>query len=209
MKRDRPQIERFEGDHAFLSNFFPCDVDYLGVQWPSAEHAYQASKATPEDSHRVKDLILDTWNPGAVKAFGKKIKLRPDWELIKLTVMLRILRAKFSPRGALAERLAATEGIELVEGNTWGDTYWGECRGKGENNLGKLLMQVRYELLSDRQMRMSTTNPAYWIMRLRTLMHLSECRDKVLGIENATNHLEAILSKHYAHVREEIQERIR
>jgi len=31
----------------------------------------------------------------------------------------------------------------LIEGNTWGDTYWGVCRGRGSNNLGKLLMKIR------------------------------------------------------------------
>ena len=40
---------------------------------------------------------------------------------------------------------------ELIEGNTWGDTFFGmikDSQGKwtGENNLGKILMQIRDEL---------------------------------------------------------------
>ena len=40
----------------------------------------------------------------------------------------------------------ATGDAELVEGNTWNDTYWGVCNGVGHNHLGKILMQVRQEL---------------------------------------------------------------
>ena len=43
----------------------------------------------------------------------------------------------------LRTKLADTEDEELIEGNTWNDTYWGVCRGVGENHLGKLLMEVR------------------------------------------------------------------
>jgi predicted NAD-dependent protein-ADP-ribosyltransferase YbiA (DUF1768 family) len=34
----------------------------------------------------------------------------------------------------------------IEEGNWWNDTFWGVCRGKGHNNLGKLIMQIRGEL---------------------------------------------------------------
>ena len=34
----------------------------------------------------------------------------------------------------------------LEEGNTWGDRIWGTVNGKGQNNLGKILMRVREEL---------------------------------------------------------------
>ena len=32
---------------------------------------------------------------------------------------------------------------ELVEGNYWGDTFWGICNGEGTNWLGILLMAER------------------------------------------------------------------
>ena len=46
----------------------------------------------------------------------------------------------------LALRLVETGTEELVEGNDWGDTYWGVCKGTGKNMLGKILMEVREEL---------------------------------------------------------------
>jgi predicted NAD-dependent protein-ADP-ribosyltransferase YbiA (DUF1768 family) len=36
-----------------------------------------------------------------------------------------------------------TGDAELVEGNTWNDRFWGVCRGKGRNELGRILMRVR------------------------------------------------------------------
>ena len=71
--------------------------------------------------------------------------LRADWEDKKDKIMYDILEAKFSNK-RLAQKLLATGNAKLVEGNTWGDTYWGACRGQGKNKLGKLLMKVRKKL---------------------------------------------------------------
>ena len=59
--------------------------------------------------------------------------------------MLWGIREKFKHTD-LKELLLSTGDQELVEGNTWNDTYWGICRGEGQNNLGKILMKVRMEL---------------------------------------------------------------
>ena len=39
-----------------------------------------------------------------------------------------------------------TDDVELIEGNEWSDTFWGVCRGQGENWLGKILMKTRDNL---------------------------------------------------------------
>ena len=59
--------------------------------------------------------------------------------------MLEMLRRKFrtEPYRSL---LLGTGEMELVEENTWGDRFWGVCRGEGKNHLGRLLMQVREEM---------------------------------------------------------------
>ena len=64
--------------------------------------------------------------------------------------MLNLVRAKFKQNPGLAEKLLNTGERELVEGNQWGDTFWGVCSGKGENVLGKILMQVRLEIRNGR-----------------------------------------------------------
>lgn len=59
-------------------------------------------------------------------------------------MMEYLLRQKFHDP-ELQQRLLDTGSEELVEGNTWGDVYWGVCDGKGQNNLGKILMDLRRE----------------------------------------------------------------
>ena len=71
--------------------------------------------------------------------------LRSDWEDVKFDVMKEIVILKFiNPN--LKEKLLATKDAELIEGNTWNDRCWGVCDGVGQNNLGRILMEVR-ELL--------------------------------------------------------------
>jgi ribA/ribD-fused uncharacterized protein len=131
-------IDSFTGEYAFLSNFYPAHVRYGGI-YPTSEHAFQAMK-TLSLKERLEIAKLPT--PAQAKRAGKKLTLREDWEDIKLCVMEKILLVKFSDR-ELAEKLIATGGQMLVEGNNWGDRFWGVCNGEGDNNLGKLLMRVR------------------------------------------------------------------
>ena len=79
---------------------------------------------------------------------GRRVKLRPDWEQVKVGLMEEIVRAKFTQNEDLKQRLLATGDKRLAEGNTWGDTFWGvDLRsGRGENHLGRILMRVRDEL---------------------------------------------------------------
>lgn len=79
------------------------------------------------------------------KKLGKLVTIRPDWDEIKVEVMYEIVKAKFHYNPDLREMLLATEDAELIEGNWWGDTFWGVCKGQGLNNLGKILMRVRDE----------------------------------------------------------------
>lgn len=134
-------INSFAGEYRFLSNFYPASVMFEGIIYPSVEHAYQAAK-TLDLSQR--DQI---WSMTAAKAkrFGRKVTLRPDWDEVKIDIMKELLVDKFQ-HPHLRDWLRATGTEELTEGNWWGDTFWGVCQGKGENMLGKLLMEVRQEL---------------------------------------------------------------
>jgi predicted NAD-dependent protein-ADP-ribosyltransferase YbiA (DUF1768 family) len=38
-------INNFHNENSFLSNFYMHEIVYLGVTYPSSEHAYQAAKA--------------------------------------------------------------------------------------------------------------------------------------------------------------------
>lgn len=131
-------IDRFDGEHRFLSNFWAAPVRLDGWGYPSVENAYQAAK-TLVVSERVPFQKCSAFE---AKKLGRTLTLRADWEAAKRDEMVALLIQKFS-HAHLCKLLVATGDAELIEGNHWGDTYWGVCRGKGENHLGKLLMMVR------------------------------------------------------------------
>lgn len=142
-------ITSFDGEYAFLSNFFYEPFDCYGVVVPTAEHAYQAQKASHGEI-ATKRLILSATTPGHAKRLGRRVKLREGWDDIKVDVMRKIIAAKFRDGSVLSSMLAATGDEELVEGNTWGDTFWGcvrtpEKHGSwvGANHLGIILMEWR------------------------------------------------------------------
>lgn len=140
------RIVAFEGYYRFLSNFWPCEVHFEGQRYPSAEHAYQAAKTLK--AHQ-RELIRACPTPGAAKRAGKLVNLRPDWIEVKDSVMLEIVRDKFTRSPELRKALLDTNSMQLEEGNWWGDRYWGICPTgtlDGLNKLGKILMQVREEL---------------------------------------------------------------
>jgi len=136
------KIDGFQGEHRFLSNFWPAPVVYDGQKYPSVEFAYQAAKTL--DRHE-RLFILACDKPGQAKKIGKSLTLRPGWDDMKLAVMEKLVRQKFTRHENLKAMLVATGDAELVETNAWGDVFWGVCDGKGENHLGKILMKVREE----------------------------------------------------------------
>lgn len=134
-------IKEFKGDHFFLSNFYLAPVVYQGIRFENNEAAFQAAKC-PERMHEFCGL-----NPQSAKRLGRKVELRADWETVKYDVMYQVCMAKFTQNPDLLDKLLQTGDAELIEGNTWGDKVWGVYRGIGENHLGKILMQIRSELM--------------------------------------------------------------
>ena len=135
-------IASFSGQYRWLSNFAPVDVIYGDYVYPSVEHAYQAAKATDEDG---RFYVSTAATPGEAKRRGRRIVLRTDWDDIKLQVMYDLVQQKFQQE-PYREKLLATGDLLIVEGNTWGDTYWGCVNGVGHNHLGQIIMAVREEL---------------------------------------------------------------
>lgn len=150
-------IDCFDGNYAFLSNFYefdpPIEVVYNGIDSigigkitvNNTETAYQAGKAK-------NPVLYEKFTPREAKKAGKRESLNPvqksRWDsYMKLQLMERLLRKKFdNEHPQLQQLLLVTGDEELVEGNYWRDTYWGVCDGVGENHLGKLLMKIRENL---------------------------------------------------------------
>ena len=158
LSNSRGCVNRFRDEYAFLSNFHKCKIrDYEGNEFTSAEAMFQSYKTT-DPKIRAKFAKM---GPKEAKAAGRKVKLRSDWEEIKFDVMWYVVYQKFSQNSLLTRQLIETSGMRLVEGNTWGDKYWGAIPTKvpvkdsetivltGDNRLGQILMQVR-RILIDR-----------------------------------------------------------
>ncbi len=141
----------FRGSYRFLSNFYACNIRYLGYRFPSIEHAYQAAKSEDPSVHRV---IQGALSPGRAKRLGRLIRLKPTWDEERIPLMLMFLRLKFED-SSLRPLLLATGKESLVEENYWHDNFWGNCTCLrcadllGQNHLGRLLMQVREEVGED------------------------------------------------------------
>lgn len=135
-------ISEFRGEYGFLSNFYAVPVVFEGLMYLNSEAAFQSAKTT-DMSVREEFTHLSAVD---AKRRGRYVRLREDWENVKLSVMYQVCWAKFSQNECLKKRLIDTGDANLEEGNTWGDRYWGTVNGVGENNLGKILMRVRAEL---------------------------------------------------------------
>jgi ribA/ribD-fused uncharacterized protein len=137
-------ITSFQGEYRWLSNFWPSRVRGPGGLWyETVEHAYVAAKSKDRE---VWKHVQKLETPGKAKRFGRSIDLRPDWDIVKLLEMASFQEQKYS-HPELWEKLKATEGREIIEGNTWGDTFWGQSPlGNGHNHLGKIIMSIRDDI---------------------------------------------------------------
>lgn len=167
--RENNTISSFSGEYRFLSNFYPCNLPaiYLTAEsyfftelhdvrffdeeeiiFPTVEHFFQAMKSKKWEDWK---FIYSLKTAKEAKQEGRKLELRKDWETVKLDIMDVGLCGKFSKKynPDLLRKLLYTGDSLLIEGNYWHDNFWGDCtcekcKGiKGENNLGKLLMEVR------------------------------------------------------------------
>lgn len=138
-------IKTLQGQFFLLSNFAPTPVSFEGVLFPTVEHAFQAQK-THDNAERRRIASLP--KPGQAKHAGKRVKLREDWEQVKVGIMKAILVAKFEQNAAARDVLYRTGDARIEEGNLWNDTFWGVSlkTGKGKNTLGLLLEEIRNTL---------------------------------------------------------------
>lgn len=141
-------ISGFKNKYSFLSNFYSVKVEYKGVIYDNAESAYQAQKCK-----NALDKSKFVGISGAeAKKLGRKIEVINGWDDVKRQIMFEIVYQKFLQNKSLADRLAETGNNMLVETNYWHDNYWGSCECEncecvnGDNNLGFILMHVRYLL---------------------------------------------------------------
>ncbi len=138
-----------ERPYGMLSNLFRRPIFFEGREFPTAEHAYQAGKPRRDE---VREWLLNAPSPSllAMAAHGLYVwDIAPNWSRTKYDRMRGVLRAKFTQHLDLRDLLLSTGDARLVETATVDNLVnrtWGEVNGKGQNMLGKLLMELRMEL---------------------------------------------------------------
>lgn len=146
----RKTNERYGG----LSNMapgFPLKVN--GIAILTSEALYQAFRFP----HRpeVQKLIIAQSSPMTAKMKSKPYRSdsRPDWDNVRVAVMRWCLRVKLAQHWSKFGALLRETGERPIVEDSHKDDYWGakavdEFTLKGANVLGRLLMELRAQMLS-------------------------------------------------------------
>lgn len=138
-----------------MSNEYPLRVAGLPVR--SSEALYQACRypQRPEWQREILDAPHAMVAKMKAKKEGRRARSRPDWPQVQVEVMRWVLRVKLAQNmlrfGGL---LKWSKGRPIVEKSAR-DRFWGAVEEKdgvlrGENWLGRLLMELREELAARR-----------------------------------------------------------
>ncbi len=162
---------RANQETAFLGNFYDeSQVFYDKAWYPCAEAAFQAAKTLDKTRREAFKNLLRTGDgydylPGLETKMDKDrvghkawylgkqtFSIRSDWKEVQDQVMHEIVYNKFNNNSFLKTSLLATGDAILLE--TAPNDYWGiGLSGKGQNKLGKILMQVRNELATSQSLK--------------------------------------------------------
>lgn len=157
--KDEPNgITSFSNENLFLSNFAYSPIRHNRLVFPTAEHFFQSMKT---NDFEEKKLIAQAKTPRQAKHMGRWIiKLDKHWEERKNKAMHYVATKKFLQNPKFAKSLLDTNEKDLVEGNWWGDTYWGVDINLryGKNVLGQILQQVRFNMKTDLHSRAPEEN---------------------------------------------------
>uniref|UniRef100_A0A7S0ZPS5 NADAR domain-containing protein n=1 Tax=Noctiluca scintillans TaxID=2966 RepID=A0A7S0ZPS5_NOCSC len=123
-----------------FANFLPCRIEKDGIVYPSAEHFFQAHKTL--DRAERQDIAGTSFE--SVHGRGQRVTLRPDWEAVKLSVMLQAAELKYEQHPNLRAALLHTRGRMTF---TPSAGFWGvDDNGAGENWNGRIHDAVRAKL---------------------------------------------------------------
>lgn len=156
------KIIKFDGDERWLSNMVTTQpFEYEGIVYHSTENAYQASKCIDESEKiyisQLTSYDSKKYHKNIIRKIGinvyKNKVLNPSFEQRKIDIMYDVNCLKYKQH-KYKTLLLSTGNMDIIEGNTWNDQFWGMSLDndfniiKGHNNLGKVLMRIRTELLS-------------------------------------------------------------
>lgn len=146
------QIAEFTGKYEFLSNEFMSQVSFENELYPSVAHAFQAARTSDTD---LRASIAKCADFPSLYALCEAIDNPPDWNKQRVLVMERLIRDKFRRSRELQRRLVDTGQKQLIntyaDGSVASNLFWGIVGTKGQNQVGNLLMKVRKDVESERE----------------------------------------------------------
>ena len=136
-------ITEFQGEFRWLSNFFPVQIEYEGLTYPSVENAYQAGKLI---NKKDREMFIDI-SPGKAKRLWRNYPTYNLTEEFRLNLMYHLLSIKFNQE-PFKSLLIATGDCYIQEGTRWFEPFWGKqlSTGEGKNMLGHLIMNIREKI---------------------------------------------------------------
>ena len=154
----------FWGDNPF-TNFTRCTVRYLGIDFPSSEHAFMWIKAVYFKDHDIAQEIRKAPTPAAAKALGRKVKNfdLEEWSKVSYDYMKTLVDIKFRTNPKLLKELLDPlfDGKTFAEASPY-DRIWGigfresdsealneRTLNWGENRLGKILTELRNQYIKE------------------------------------------------------------
>jgi len=140
----------YEREFYCFSNFSSFSVKWKGKLWPTSEHAYQASRFM-ESNPRVVEIINKARSADEAYKIAQKylgIKFVNYDKSIDSKNMESILRAKLKQNPYVMHKLLQTGRRKIVEDSPK-DSFWGWGKDKkGRNELGKIWMKLRDEIIN-------------------------------------------------------------
>ena len=141
------------------SNWAPSEITLEGMTFNCVEQYMMYKKAEVAGDTESMQAVMDTPMPNDQKAIGRKIKNYDDakWSAVRYEIVKDAVRAKFTQIPDLQEYLLESGNKHIVEASPY-DAVWGiamgeddpdrfdESKWRGENLLGKCIMDVRDEL---------------------------------------------------------------
>lgn len=154
--------------HAFFykewpSNFFRAPFTMDGIKFFCTEQAFMYLKAKFFKDDDTADKILNAATPKEAKDLGREVRNYNDaeWDKVRYDMMLKANREKYAQNRDVCSRLLSSQyiGKTFVEASPI-DLIWGigmqqgdpsiddESKWRGRNLLGKVITQVRDELIA-------------------------------------------------------------
>ncbi|CAF1196692.1 unnamed protein product [Rotaria magnacalcarata] len=120
--------------HPETDNFLPCKFVIDGITYSSAENYFQCAKTTNETD---RNMVLNSGSGCSAWAAGQRIRIRSDWESVKVDEMYKGNLAKFQQNEDLRNALlSSANGSIRFTGST---SFWNHWNGL-------ILERIRAEL---------------------------------------------------------------